>query len=205
MISIRVLLFGIMPIIAAAALLLSELRKSTVATTDWRDVTVDGRGYIHTVDERYENSIWLRSVHLGIDATGRLCGQIKGELRPLTPAIDIPSDWTKISIGSEGSVTVDFPGNVGISVGTILLTTFQGDVVDQSVNEVDVEQRLGVPMECQPSENGTGQVEQFTAQQFCLPITFRSITSLIIACLASLHIYYSFKSTPEALSKELEL
>ena len=191
--SIRILLLGFMPFIAAASLLFGEIRKSTVATTDWRDLTVNGRGYIHTVDQQYESPMWLRSLQLGINQSGQLCCHHRGDLRPLEPTITIPSDWTKIEIAKDGSVSINSSGSVGVTIGAISLTTFFGDINDDSVNEEDVENRIGPPMECQPGNSGAGHLDQYTAKQFCIPITWRSVSSSIILGCATCYILVSWK------------
>jgi flagellar basal body rod protein FlgG len=192
--SIRILLVGFMPLIAAAALLFGEIRKSTVTTKDWRDLMVSGRGYIHTVDQQYENPIWLRSIKLGINQQGELCCQLAGDLRPLEPTIMIPSDWTKIDIAKDGSVTINSPAGVGTSIGGISLTTFYGDVTDDSISEEDVENRIGPPFECQPGSSGAGHLDQYTAKQFCLPITWRIATLTIILGCAACYILINEKA-----------
>ncbi len=192
--SIRIMLLGLMPAIAAAMLIFGENRKSTVATTDWRDLTVSGRGYIQTVDQQYENPIWLRSIQLGINPSGQLCCQLAGDLRPLEPTITIPSNWTKIDIAKDGIVTINSLGSVGTTVGAISLTTFFGDINDESVREEDVENRIGPPLECQPGSSGAGHLDQYTAKQFCIPITWRSVTSLIILGCAGCYILISRKT-----------
>jgi flagellar basal body rod protein FlgG len=189
--STRTLLLGFMPIIASAALLFTEIRESTVVTTDWRDLTVNGRGYIHTVDQQYENPVWLRSIRLGINQTGQLCCLLAGDLRPLEPQITIPSDWTKIDIAKDGSVTINSPGSVAITVGEISLTTFDGDIHDESVSEEDVENRIGPPIECRPGSSGAGHLDQYTAKQFCLPITWRIATLTIMLGCAAYYIVIS--------------
>lgn len=189
--SMRILLFGLFPFVAAAALLFGEIRKSPVETTDWRDLTVSGRGYIHTVDEQYENSIWLRSLKLGINQSGQLCCQLAGELRPLEPVIIIPSDWTKIDIAKDGTVSINTPGCSGIRVGAISLAMFLGDVNAESVGEDDVEERFGPPSECQPGSDRAGCLDQYTKRQFCIPMTWRSVLSTIIMGCASCGILLS--------------
>lgn len=173
--SIKILLFGCMPIFASASLLIGEIRQSTIATTNWQDLTVNGRGYIETVDERFENRIWLRAVQLGLNQSGQLCACLKGEFRPIEPTIHIPSDWTKLSIDKDGSVLVKHAGQIESLVGSIHLTMFLGDVNDAIVTENDVENRIGPPMQCEPGHHGAGHLDQYVSKQYCLPLTVRSI------------------------------
>ena len=48
--SIRVWLFGLFPLITIASMIATDFRSSLVATNDWRDLSINGRGYIETVD-----------------------------------------------------------------------------------------------------------------------------------------------------------
>ncbi len=60
--SVRTWLFFVMPVFALMAMATTELRRSTNPSADWRDLAINGRGYIHTVDENGENPSWLRFV-----------------------------------------------------------------------------------------------------------------------------------------------
>ena len=113
---------------------------------------------------------------------------------PLEPIITIPSEWTKIDIVKDGIVTINSPGSVATSVGEISLTTFYGEVTDDSISEEDVENRIGPPFECQPGSSGAGHLDQYTASQFCLPITWRIATLTIILGCAGCYILTNGKA-----------
>lgn len=192
--SIQLLLLGFTPAIAAATLLFGEARKTTIATTNWRDLTVNGRGHIHTVDQRNENPIWLRSIQLGINHDGQLCSQRAGELRPLEPRVTIPSDFTRIDIAKDGSVTIESSGNVATTVGQISLSIFSGDIDDEVFHQRHIENRIDTPMACLTGSNGAGHLDQYTTIQFCIPITWRTVAYSIVFGCAACYILVSWKS-----------
>ena len=100
--ALRFILLGLVPLVALVSFLASEVRQANVLTTDWRDLTVVGRGYIKTVDASFENPLWLRTVRLEIDPQGILCANYNGSLRPIDPIINVPSDWTHLAIDTKG-------------------------------------------------------------------------------------------------------
>ncbi|MFO0939418.1 MAG: hypothetical protein U0930_01490 [Pirellulales bacterium] len=197
--SLRMSLLGIMPIVAVAALLCSEVRKSTSDTTDWRDVSVYGRGYIRTIDARGEKSIWFKSVHLDLNQQGELCVAWAGELRPIEPRIIVPTDWAKIEIRSDGQVIMNDSGSTGITIGSIPLTNFFGNVTKDRVTQEEVDNGLGPPFECSAGTQGTGQLIQFTEINYSLPLRLRVAVSLslTVAYAAILVIWTVQKNLPQ--------
>lgn len=176
--SIRTSLVAVMPICAVAALLCSEIRKSAIDTTDWRDVTVNGRGYIHTVNAQGEQSIWFRSVHLELNISGELCVNWAGELRRIEPRIVVPTDWRKIEILKDGSVTINDSESSVVLIGSINLTNFLGDVTKELVTQQDVDNGLGSPFECAAGTQGTGDLIQFTEISYTLPLSSQVVVAI---------------------------
>ncbi len=180
--SIRVWLFGLFPLIAIASMIATDFRSSLVATNDWRDLSINGRGYIETVDGNGENPSWARSVRLGVNQFGLLCANVKGSLRPFEPPIHVQSGWTRIEIDTNGQIKIGTPGSSEISIGSIFLTMFFGEDVNASVQLENPDDRFGPPMVVEPGSSGAGYLMQRTAFQYCLPLTLR--TSLAFAFFA---------------------
>ena len=178
--SIRAFLFVFFPFAAAVSLIASECHRSLTATIDWRDLSIQGRGYLKTVDDAGENPIFVRVAHLGVNQFGWLSVNIDGTLRPIDRHIPIPSDWTRIEIDQEGHITVGSPGMTGTNVGQIGITLFPGDDVNKSVQLRDTSDRMGEPMECEPGKNGAGYLMQRHAYQYCIAVTNR--TAIAVAC-----------------------
>ena len=179
--SIRSWLLIAIPFFASVAMVSTELRRSTNSTTDWRDLAVSGRGYIHVVDENGENSIWLRYARLAINSNGLLCATVDGKLRPLEPQITVPSDWTRIDIDTNGRITVNTSGSAGISIGTLYLTTFYGEELGDPISISNEEDRLGPPVVNEPGSSGAGFLMQRTSLVFTIPLTQRTLVVLSFA------------------------
>lgn len=178
MTSVRNWLFVAMPLIALFAMAATEVRRSTIQTSDWHDLTISGRGYIHSVDENGENPIWLRYVRLAINPHGLLCANVDGILRPLEPAISIPSDWERIDIDSVGRVIVNTSGFAGLSIGSIHLTTFSAEVLGDPISTTNEDNRLGPPTTDEPGRSGAGFLLQGASLEYVLPLTRRTIVAL---------------------------
>lgn len=169
-----------MPIVALIAMAATELRRSTIPSSNWRDVAVSGRGYIHTVDENGDNPIWLRCVRLAINANGLLCATVDGELRPLEPSISVPSDWTRIDIDTVGRVTINTSGSAGLSIGSIQLTTFFGEVPGDPIMTTNDNDQLGPPVTNEPGSSGAGFLMQRATLDHVMPLTRRNIVIFAI-------------------------
>lgn len=184
--SIRFWLFGFFPLAAAVSLLAMDVRKSFVTTTDWRDLAVDGCGYIETRDDEGLNPIWFRSVRMGVNQHGWLSAHIGGALRPIEPPIPIPSGWTRINIDTKGEVTFASSGSSGVTIGLISLTTFAGDDVNESNRIENAEDRMGPPIVAEPGSDGAGYLKQYAAIQYSLPVNAKFVIafSFVIVWLA---------------------
>ena len=172
--SIRSWLFGMFPLVAIASLIAIDLRKSVVITNDWRDLTVIGRGYIETLDDNGVKPIWFRSVRMGIVQFGLLSAHVGGVLRPFEPPVNVPSDWTRIDIDTKGQVTIGTSSSSGISIGSISLTTFWGEDVNEDHQIENAEDQMGPPSVSEPGSGGTGYLKQSAAIQYCLPLNVKS-------------------------------
>lgn len=172
-----------------------EVRRVAIQTSDWRDIIVMGRGYIHTLDENGNHPMWLRSAHLGINQDSLLCAKVNDELRLLEPRISIPSEWMEINIDLYGRITVSDPGSAGLSIGTIPVTTFLGDESGDPIRVTNPENRLGPPHMQLAGESGAGLLMQRTALQYCLPLTVRTLLTVFMFVLLALSgFWYTWKT-----------
>ena len=192
--SFRNWLFVAMPMVALLAMAATELRRSTIPSSDWRDLAVIGRGYIHTVDSNGENPIWLRCVRLAINVNGLLCASVDGELRPLEPSISVPSDWTRIDIDTVGLITINTSVSTGTPIGSIPLTTFFGEVPGDPITTTNVDDRLGPPVTSEPGSSGAGLLMQRATLDHVMPLTRRTLIALAFAVIwMSLGLWYTQK------------
>lgn len=179
--SVRNWLFVAMPFIALIAMAATEIRRSIIPSSDWRELAVSGRGYIHTVDETGENPIWLRCVRLAINPNGLLCATVDGNLRPLEPPITVPNDWNRIDIDTLGRVTANTSGSPGLSIGSIQLTTFSGEVLGDPISTTNEDNRLGPPVASAPGNSGAGFLMQRASLEYVMPLTRRTLVALAVA------------------------
>jgi hypothetical protein len=175
------LIFVLVPIVVLFTVIAFELRPVIHPTTDWRDLAVCGRGYIHTVDDNGEKPIWLRCVRLAINLNGVLCAAVDGELRPLEPRITIPSDWTVIHIDSIGGVTVNLSDSAGLAIGALPLTTFTGEELGDPILIRNEDNRLGPPTIAEPGSSGGGLLMQRASIEYSVPLSRRVLITLVAA------------------------
>lgn len=183
MTSVRSWLVVAIPLIALFAMAATEVRRSTIPSSDWHDLAISGRGYIHTVDENGENPIWLRYARLAINPHGLLCANVDGNLRPLEPAISIPSDWERIDIDTVGRVTVNTSGSAGLSIGSIHLTTFSAEVLGDPTSTTNEDNQFGPPTTDEPGRSGAGFLVQRSSLEYVIPLTRRTIVALSFAAI----------------------
>lgn len=179
--SFQVWLFYLIPLISIASLMATEVRVSLVATKDWRDVAVVGRGYVQTVDDDGENPIWFKELRLCINREGVLCADVDGKHRRIEPTVNVPSDWNSLAIGFDGAVTVSSSSFAGNEIGSIALGVFLGDDLEHASRLEDHERKMWAPIIDLPGRSGAGQIMQRNRFQHCLPLTMK--TKICFFCL----------------------
>lgn len=176
--ALRYILLRLIPLVALVSFLASEIRLSNVLTTDWRDLTVVGRGYIKTVDAGSEYPLWLRTVRLEIDPQGILCANYNGSLRPIDPIINVPSDWTHLVIDTSGQVFKGNPVGSDTIIGQMSLSLdYASSVEPEVLFESDA---LAPLVEAQPGVSGSGFLMQRMTTQRCIPIGWRTLSSIVL-------------------------
>lgn len=171
-----------------------DVRTVAVATLDWRDLCVNGRGYIETVDDKGENPVWFRCIRLCVNQNGLLCANVKGSMRPIEPPIRIPNDWTHIEINERGEVLIGNSFVSGQTIGSISLSLFNGDDLLDATKVDEFNDQMGAPSTAEPGNNGAGYLMQRTALQYCIPLTHRMcLASAFFALWLAGGIVYSHK------------
>ncbi len=189
--STRAWFVGLFPLLAILTIVGMDIRRVAVQTLDWRDLCIDGRGYIETRDDNGANPVWLRCIRLGVDQTGQLCANVDGEMRPIEPIVNIPSDWTEIDIDENGTVRIPDSNSTGVTIGMLNLTVFAGEDSLGSTSVSGSIDRLGPPMVVEPGEQGAGKLLQGMAFQYCLPFSSKTIVALVwmVIWIAGLFVY----------------
>lgn len=94
---------------------------TTQQTGNPLDIAIEGAGFL-TVQKSSGEIGYTRAGNLKIDATGRLCSN---DGLPLEPGINIPTDATAVTIGSDGLVSATTAsGRTTQQVGQIQVATF---------------------------------------------------------------------------------
>lgn len=126
------------------------------------DLAIEGKGFFQVLMPNGEIA-YTRSGSFTIDSTGQIVTQ---DGYPLEPAITIPVDALKITIGGDGTVSVEQPGNTSTVVGQIQLVDFSnpgglahlGNSLFQNTNA------SGEPIIGNPGSNGIGNLAQGTLE-----------------------------------------
>jgi len=93
-------------------------------TNNQLDVAVEGNGFL-AVLQNDGTLAYTRNGELKTDGTGRI---VNHDGLPLDPALTIPQGATQISIGSNGQVTVQMPGETNpTEIGQLTVSSFIND------------------------------------------------------------------------------
>jgi flagellar basal-body rod protein FlgG len=123
------------------------------------DVAINGDGFFQVTmpngDTRY-----TRDGNLRLNAVGNV---VTTDGFQISPSLTIPSDATSISIGSDGTVTVQTPGSTTpTSVGQLTLARFPNEagLSAEGGNLFAETASSGSPTTATPGLNGTGMLQQ---------------------------------------------
>ncbi len=155
------------------------LQGDYVSTGNDFDVAVEGRGFFR-VRMADGNTAYTRAgtFHLSRDGV-----MVTSSGDPLEPEIVIPSDATAITIGSDGTVSVNIPGNQNAQiVGQIQLANFANPAGLNSIgrNLYLPTAASGDAIDGNPGENGLGTVLQGFLEQSNVNIV-EEMVSLIVS------------------------
>ncbi len=123
------------------------------------DVAIQGRGFLQV--QMPDGSIaYTRDGELQLNNTGQL---VTANGNPVSPAIQIPPNTQSITIGSDGTVSVQVPGQAApTQVGNLQLADFVNPAGLQPVGENLYVQTAasGSPQQGTPGLNGLGTLQQ---------------------------------------------
>ena len=128
-------------------------------TSNSLDVAINGQGFLQ-VSMPDGTTSYTRDGSLHLDAQGQI---VTSNGFPVSPAITIPSNATKINIGQDGIVTVNVPGQAApTQVGQLQLATFANPAGLQANGQnLYVETASsGAPTAKTPGTNGAGTLNQ---------------------------------------------
>ena len=128
-------------------------------TSNSLDVAINGQGFLQ-VSMPDGTTSYTRDGSLHLDAQGQI---VTSNGFPVSPAITIPSNATKINIGQDGIVTVNVPGQAApTQVGQLQLATFANPAGLQANGQnLYVETASsGAPTANTPGTNGAGTLNQ---------------------------------------------
>lgn len=137
-----------------------EFTEGSIETTGQSlDLAVEGRGFFQITMP--DGSLgYTRSGEFQLDQDGRI---VTSQGFPLEPAINVPQEATKVTIGVDGTVSATVPGSATpTQLGNIQLVSFMNPAGLQSVggNLYLETAASGTPQQGTPGENGIGQVVQ---------------------------------------------
>ncbi len=93
-------------------------------TNNQLDVAIEGNGFL-AVSQNDGTLAYTRNGELKLDGTGRI---VNHDGLPIEPALTVPEGATNITIGSNGQVTVQMPGETNpTEIGSLTLNSFIND------------------------------------------------------------------------------
>ena len=146
---------GVRPIATARNFTQGNLQQ----TGNSLDLAINGQGFLQ-VSMPDGTTSYTRDGSLHLDAQGQI---VTSNGFPVSPAITIPSNATKINIGQDGIVTVNVPGQAApTQVGQLQLATFANPAGLQANGQnLYVETASsGAPTANTPGTNGAGTLNQ---------------------------------------------
>ena len=135
------------------------LQGDFVQTQSELDVAIEGKGFLQVTLP--DGTIgYTRAGSLKLDNTGQI---VTSDGYPLEPAVTIPTDALRVSIDSQGGISVTQPGTTAPStVGTIQLATFVNPAGLQSIGQnISLEtDASGSPTTGNPDSDERGSTQQ---------------------------------------------
>jgi len=123
------------------------------------DVAISGRGYLQILMPNGEVN-YTRDGSFKLDSTGQIV--TSGGL-PLEPAVTVPSDATSLTIGRDGTITVQQPGTpAAVQIGQLQLADFINPAGLEPIGENLFRQTVasGEPVIGNPGDNELGATFQ---------------------------------------------
>jgi flagellar basal-body rod protein FlgG len=126
------------------------------------DVAINGQGFFQ-IELPNGETAYTRNGQFHRSADGVI---VNAEGLPLTPQIEIPNNATSVSIGSDGVVTANIPGQDAAQLGTITLVNFTNPAGLEALggNLYRETAASGNPIEGTPGEDALGALKQYTLE-----------------------------------------
>lgn len=137
-----------------------EFTEGSIETTGGSlDLAIEGRGFFQITQP--DGSLgYTRSGEFQLDQDGRI---VTAQGFPLEPAINVPQEAVKVTVGVDGTVSATVPGNAApTQLGNIQLVSFMNPSGLEAAggNLFRETAASGTPQQGTPGENGIGQVVQ---------------------------------------------
>ena len=132
-------------------------------TSQQLDVAIVGEGFFN-IEKPDGETAYTRNGQFTLNSDGQL---VNSDGLPLVPQIEIPENATKISIGSDGTVSATVAGQSNdVELGRITLTNFTNPAGLEALGgnlyrETDAS---GAPQEGVPGEEALGSLKQYTLE-----------------------------------------
>jgi flagellar basal-body rod protein FlgG len=169
------------------------------ATANELDVAIEGHGFFKVVMPNGDIA-YTRDGAFKLNAEGAIVTSMG---YPLEPSITIPEDATAISIGSDGTVEVMRPGEVGFTeVGKITLVRFANPagLMALGKNLFAATDSSGEPVEGTPGQDGLG-----TLAQGFLEMSNVNVVEEMVAMIAAQRAYEINSKAIQASDEMLQL
>ena len=144
---------GVRPVSTTKVFTLGELQNTSRSL----DVAISGDGFIQVTLPSGETR-YTRDGSLQVNATGQL---VTSAGYTIEPAITLPSTYTGVDIGKDGTVSVTDSTGAQSSVGTLQLVRFQNPtgLADEGDNLYSQTTASGTPTTGTPGQNGLGTIQ----------------------------------------------
>jgi flagellar basal-body rod protein FlgG len=127
------------------------------------DVAIQGNGYFRVTDPSTNQTLYTRAGNFGVNANGGLVIESATVGRLVDPQITIPQDATQVLIASDGTVSIQQPGNTNLQkVGQIEMAQFinpQG-LLQLGQNLYQQTESSGTAQQANPGQQGMGTLLQ---------------------------------------------
>lgn len=142
------------------------------------DIAIQGRGFIEVMGPGGQTFLW-RGGALKVDADGQIA---TAHGLPLKAAITVPTDATALTIGGDGRVTVQLPGDTDATeIGQISLVRVDDSAalqrLDGGLYGVSDETRVS---DGTPGEDGLGMLSQGAVERSNVQLTDEMVQLMLV-------------------------
>jgi flagellar basal-body rod protein FlgG len=144
---------GVRPVSTTKVFTLGELENTSRSL----DIAISGDGFLQVILPNGETR-YTRDGSLQVNATGQL---VTSTGYTIEPAITLPTGYTGVDIGKDGTVSVTDATGAQSSAGTLQLVRFQNPtgLADEGDNLYSQTTASGTPTTGTPGQNGLGTIQ----------------------------------------------